>query len=97
MFGSAEAEHRTGAVNTHGSTLRQPVSRRLQETKGLAWLLVFWHIAKGCFGATQTDIVVAIVRLVPVADGARQVVWLIVPRATPQHALCAPARNAAPI
>ena len=38
--------------------------------------------SQGCFGAPKPDIIVAVVRLVVVADGARHVVWLIVPRAT---------------
>jgi len=42
--------------------------------------------APGCFGAPKPDIVVEIVGLVVVADGAGHVVWLIVPRAPAQHA-----------
>jgi len=42
-------------------------------------------LSPGCFGAAKADIIVAVIRLVAVADSARHIMWLIVPRPTAQH------------
>jgi len=99
MFGSANRgtpDRRGEHPRFHAPATREPPDSGNQGPGSFSYLS-FWLFAKGCFGATQTDIIVANIRLVPVAEGARQVVRLIVPGATPQHALCAPARKAAPI
>lgn len=94
MFGSAVAERRTDAMNTRCSTRRQLVSRRIPGKQAWAFLLLFAFFfllfavcnLPGCFGATKPDIVVAIIWVVVVADGALNILRLIVPRPTPQHA-----------
>jgi len=43
--------------------------------------------SEGCFGAAKADIIVAVIGIVMVADGARHFLWLIVPRAATNYAL----------
>jgi hypothetical protein len=52
-----------------------------------AFCRLLFVFPEGCFGDAEADIIVAVIRLVVVANGALHVLWLIVPPATTERTI----------